>query len=86
MKESTQDRSWTRDPGGGGSMKSYLESYLEAAREGPPLPTLKDLEKDYIGYLLELTGHNVTLASKILAISRTAVYHKMAKYGISKPN
>jgi len=67
-------------------MKSYLDYYLETVNENPDLPTLRELEKDYIGFLLEVTRHNVTQVSRILAISRTAVYHKISRYSISKPN
>ena len=67
-------------------MRSYLDCYLEAAREKPELPTLRDLERDYIVYLLEITDHNVTLVSRILDISRTAVYQKITRYNIVKPN
>jgi transcriptional regulator of acetoin/glycerol metabolism len=67
-------------------MRSYLDCYLETAREKPELPTLRDLEKDYIIYLLEITDHNVTLVSRILDISRTAVYQKITRYNIAKPN
>lgn len=65
---------------------SYLDSYLETAKDKPELPTLRDLEKDYIVYLLEITDHNVTLVSRILDISRTAVYQKITRYNIAKPN
>ena len=67
-------------------MKSYLEYYLETVNENPELPTLRKLEKDYLGFLLEATRYNVTHVSRILAISRTAVYHKISRYSISKPN
>lgn len=67
-------------------MRSYLDCYLETAREKPELPTLRDLEKDYIIYLLKITDHNVTLVSKILDISRTAVYQKITRYNIARPN
>lgn len=65
---------------------SYLDSYLETTKDKPELPTLRDLEKDYIVYLLEITDHNVTLVSRILDISRTAVYQKITRYNIAKPN
>ena len=68
------------------SMRSYLDCYLETARNKPELPTLRDLERDYIVYLLEATDHNVTLVSRILDISRTAVYQKIARYDIARPN
>lgn len=68
------------------SMRSYLDCYLDTARNQPELPTLRDLERDYIVYLLEVTDHNVTLVSRILDISRTAVYQKIARYDIARPN
>jgi len=69
-----------------GLMRSYLDCYLETARDKPELPTLRDLERDYIVYLLEITDHNVTLVSRILDISRTAVYQKITRYNIVKPS
>jgi transcriptional regulator of acetoin/glycerol metabolism len=65
---------------------SYLDSYLETAKEAPALPTLRDLERDYITYLLGITGHNVTLVSRILDISRTAVYQKISRYNLAGPS
>jgi transcriptional regulator of acetoin/glycerol metabolism len=67
-------------------MRSYLDCYLETARDKTELPTLRDLEKDYIVYLLEITDHNITLVSRILDISRTAVYQKITRYNIARPN
>jgi DNA-binding NtrC family response regulator len=46
------------------------------------LSSLEDLEKDYIVYLLELTHHNMLKTAKILKVSRTTLYSKLAKYGI----
>ncbi len=48
------------------------------------LSSLEDLEKDYIVYLLELTHHNMQKTAKILNISRTTLYSKLAKYGIAR--
>jgi DNA-binding NtrC family response regulator len=68
-------------------MMSYLDCYLESVKGKPALPTLRDLEKDYIGFLLELTSHNVTQVSRILAISRTALYQKINRYyNVPGPN
>ena len=67
-------------------MKTYLDTYLETAKGAPVLPTLRDLERDYIRYLLGLTGHNVTLVARILDISRTAVYQKISRYSLGNPN
>lgn len=66
-------------------MKSFLTCYLKTLKENPELPTLRELERDYLGFVLELTRHNITHVSRILAISRTAVYHKISRYSISKP-
>ena len=63
-------------------MKSYLDYYLETVNENPDLPTLRELEKDYIGFLLEVTSTTSLRFREILAISRTAVYHKINRYGI----
>jgi DNA-binding NtrC family response regulator len=46
------------------------------------LSSLQDLEKDYIAYLLKVTKGNLRQTAKILAISRTTLYNKLAKYGI----
>jgi DNA-binding NtrC family response regulator len=63
----------------------YLSYYLHlkkkehlAAKES--FPTLEELERDYIGYLLSLTGYNITETAKILHISRTALYQRLNKY------
>ncbi len=61
----------------------------QAATRGRPafggrdnLSTLEDLEKEYIAYLLKLTGFNLKRTAKVLNISRTTLYNKMTKYGI----
>lgn len=46
------------------------------------LSTLDDLEKDYIIYLLKVTKRNIRQTAKILGISRTTLYNKLAKYKI----
>jgi len=47
------------------------------------LSTLDDLERDYIRYLLKVTKGNVRQTAKILGVSRTTLYNKMAKYKIT---
>jgi DNA-binding NtrC family response regulator len=65
----------------------YLQRYLgldedrEYARPAG-FPTLKTLEKDYIGFLLEITDQNRAEVSRILAISRSTLYHKLRRYEI----
>jgi DNA-binding NtrC family response regulator len=44
------------------------------------LSSLDDLEKDYITYLLKVTKRNLRQTAKILGISRTTLYNKLAKY------
>jgi len=48
------------------------------------LSTLDDLEKEYIVYLLEATGNNMRKTAKILDISRTTLYNKLAKFSITR--
>jgi DNA-binding NtrC family response regulator len=67
----------------------YLQRYLgldedrEYARPAG-FPTLKTLEKDYIGFLLEITDQNRAEVSRILAISRSTLYHKIRRYRLSE--
>jgi transcriptional regulator with PAS, ATPase and Fis domain len=48
------------------------------------LSTLEDLEKEYIGHLLKVTGSNLRRTAGILGISRTTLYNKMARYKLSR--
>ncbi len=45
--------------------------------------TLKNLEKNHIIMVLNVTRNNKSKASKILGIDRKTLYHKAKKYGIS---
>ena len=63
-------------------MNVYLQRYLgldERRQYVQPagLPTLRTLERDYIRFLLEVTGENRTEVAKILGISRSSLYHKI---------
>jgi DNA-binding NtrC family response regulator len=65
----------------------YLQRYLglDEDREytrPAGFPTLRALEKDYIGFLLEITDQNRAEVSRILAISRSTLYHKIRRYRI----
>jgi DNA-binding NtrC family response regulator len=69
------------------NLPKYLRDYVPpegaAAFAGRGrLSTLDDLEKDYIAYLLKVTKGNLRQTAKILAISRTTLYNKLARYGI----
>jgi len=66
-------------------MNVYLQRYLgldEGREYAKPagFPTLKALEKDYIDFLLEITDHNRAEVSRILAISRSTLYHKIRRF------
>ncbi|MBI5967295.1 MAG: sigma-54-dependent Fis family transcriptional regulator [Deltaproteobacteria bacterium] len=70
--------------------KSSLPSYFsEACRDykglSPSLEekTLQELEREYIGKILEKTGGNRTRAAKILGISRVNLISKIKRYQLS---
>jgi DNA-binding NtrC family response regulator len=65
------------------AMKRYLDSFLEVRKQaaaGDPerMPTLDELKNDYIEYLLDRTFRNKSLTARILNISRTALYDRLA--------
>ncbi len=69
------------------NLPKYLRDYIPpqgAIAFGGPghLSSLEDLEKDYIAYLLKVTKGNLRQTAKILGISRTTLYNKLAKYGL----
>jgi DNA-binding NtrC family response regulator len=70
-------------------MNVYLERYLglEAGRESTKpagFPTLRALERDYITFLLVVTDQNRAEVSRILAISRSTLYHKIRRYRLGE--
>jgi DNA-binding NtrC family response regulator len=65
------------------SMKRYLDGFLEvrkrvAGSDPERMPTLDELKNDYIEYLLDRTFRNKSLTARILNISRTALYDRLA--------
>jgi DNA-binding NtrC family response regulator len=48
------------------------------------LSTLENLEKEYISYLLRMTGNNLRQTAKVLGISRTTLYNKMSRFGLTR--
>jgi DNA-binding NtrC family response regulator len=71
------------------NLPKYLRDYIPpegavAFAGRGHLSSLDDLEKDYIAYLLKVTKGNMRQTAKILAISRTTLYNKLAKYGVRK--
>lgn len=47
--------------------------------------SLDELEKIFIGKVLERSDYNKGLTSKILGIPRTTLWRKMKKYGYDDP-
>ena len=48
------------------------------------LPSLDDMEKEYISYVLKTTGRNLKKAARILGVSRTTLYSKIEKFHIAR--
>jgi transcriptional regulator with PAS, ATPase and Fis domain len=70
------------------NLPKYLRDYIPpqgamAFVGANHLSSLDELERDYIAYLLKVTKRNVRQTAKILGISRTTLYNKLAKYKIS---
>lgn len=68
-------------------MTTYLRYYLNLNRKSPTsdnLPTLENLKKEYIDYLLKLTDKNINKTAEILDISQTALLDKLNKYKTSR--
>jgi len=61
---------------------SYLRFYLGLNRKSSnnnDLPTLENLKKEYISYLLELTNNNISDAAEILTVSRDSLCNRLRK-------
>ena len=59
-------------------MPKYLYFYLVFNTDKNyrvKFPTLEDLKSDYIGYVLNLTGHNVSESAEILHVSRPTIHN-----------
>ncbi|MCX6565215.1 MAG: sigma-54 dependent transcriptional regulator [Candidatus Aminicenantes bacterium] len=48
------------------------------------LSSLDDLEKEYISYVLSQTKNNLKRSAEILGVSRTTLYNKLSKYGLTR--
>jgi len=60
----------------------FLQSFLKSRRDGERpedggLPTLDDLVRGYIRYVLALTRNNVSRSARILRVSRTTLYNRL---------
>jgi two-component system response regulator AtoC len=54
--------------------------------EGEGLQPLEEIEKYHIAKVLDKTGYNKNLSSKILNLPRTTLWRKMKKYGLLNKN
>jgi DNA-binding NtrC family response regulator len=57
------------------------ESFLEGELHGATLPTLEDLERRYMKFVLDKTGGKKEKAAQILGINRRTLYRKEREYG-----
>jgi DNA-binding NtrC family response regulator len=48
-----------------------------------PLPTLEDMERDYVKLVLQRCGGSRTQAARLLGIDRTALWRRMKKYDLA---
>lgn len=67
----------------GNPMPKYLYFYLvfnNDANFRVKLPTLENLKSDYIGYVLDITGDNVSEAAEILHISWPTIHNRRENY------
>ena len=61
----------------------YLYYYLTTNKKNPSLnnlPTLENLKKEYVRYLLKLTDNNISEIAEILDIPGEALNKKLDKY------
>ena len=59
-----------------------LDPSAEAAPEGAPVTSLKSAERETIARVLKDTDGNVSMASRVLGISRKQLYVKLKVYGL----
>ncbi len=59
---------------------------MPSVRGGGRLCSLEDVEREHIASTLEATGGNIKRAAEVLGISRTTLYTKMRRYGLSAPS
>jgi DNA-binding NtrC family response regulator len=52
---------------------------------GEKIPTIQNLEAEYISYLLKANDNNIRRTAKLLNISRSTLYKKLKKYAIQFP-
>jgi len=57
------------------------KTVVVATDDPDDLPTLEDLERRYIGRVLEITAGNKSHAARILGVERRTLYRRLDKYG-----
>ncbi len=65
-----------------GKVRDHQAKSVVVVTEDPEdLPSLEDLERRYIGRVLEITGGNKSHAARILGVERRTLYRRLDKYG-----
>ncbi|MCA9705810.1 MAG: sigma-54-dependent Fis family transcriptional regulator, partial [Myxococcales bacterium] len=65
-------------------VREQQERPVVAATDDPEdLPTLDELERRYIGRVLQLCAGNKSRAARILGVERRTLYRRLDKYGLS---
>ena len=83
MRGRSQLASAGREEGGLLSFGSFLSLYLHhSGREsiGPGFPTLEELKRDYINYLLDITEDNLEEVADILCLPKKRLSQKLNQY------
>jgi len=66
------------------SLPTDLQNLEFSMIDGDGLPTLEEVEKQYIAKVLAKTGDNKNLTSKILNLPRTTLWRKLKRYRLLK--
>ncbi len=62
-------------------VRDYKPSFVVVATEDPTdLVTMEEVERRYIGRVMEAVGQNKTQAAKVLGFDRTTLYRKLERY------
>jgi DNA-binding NtrC family response regulator len=64
-----------------GAVQSDVETFFAANQGTGALPTLEEIEKRYIKFVLEKTGGRKEKAAQILGVNRRTLYRKERDYG-----
>lgn len=55
----------------------YLAQKQEMTSQPVRFPTLEELKREYMAFLLQITGHNIKKTSEIMDIAEETVFRKM---------